>query len=161
MFYKCFNEDLTNRYGTKFDEKELYVANGDIRFGNDGNGFHVCKNLEDTLRFFDAFNKEVKIAKVNCFGRHCKVDDEYNEYYNMYSYQYMYIENVLTREEILRYVLKLPYNRAIRFISSIKLTTEEIDLIKMKFYKDKLVLDYIKYYQENDKEVFKRKLYLN
>ncbi len=57
--YKCFNSDLTNRYGSKFEVGKTYHAKGDIKFGNNGNGFHMCKNMEDTLRYFDAFNDNV------------------------------------------------------------------------------------------------------
>ena len=64
-----FNDDLTNRYGTKFEVGKTYHANGDIKFGNDGNGFHMCKNIEDTLRYFDAFNDNIRIClKVNFYS---------------------------------------------------------------------------------------------
>ena len=53
--YKCFNENLTNRYNTKFEIGKIYHVNGNIKFGNNGNGFHICKNLEDTLRYFNSF----------------------------------------------------------------------------------------------------------
>ena len=59
--YKCFNENLINRYGTKFEIGKIYHANGNIKFGNKGNGFHLCKNLEDTLRYFKSFNYKINI----------------------------------------------------------------------------------------------------
>ena len=159
MYYKCFNKNLTNVYGYKFNDKTLYHVQGDIKFGSSGNGFHVCKRLEDTLRFFDGFHENIEIARVNCFGKHEKIDDDYNEYFDMYVFEFMYIEKILTREEIIKYALKLPYNRVTRFISSIKLTEEEIELFKNKFSKELEVINTIKYYQENDKDAFKRRLY--
>ena len=44
--YKCFNKDLTNRYGRKMNVGEKYTANGAVNFGNVGHGFHFCKNIE-------------------------------------------------------------------------------------------------------------------
>lgn len=96
--YKCFNDDLTNRYGTKFEVGKTYHANGDIKFGNDGNGFHMCKNIEDTLRYFDAFNDNIRICLVYGFGEFNEYDDEYNGYYDMYSYEYLTILKELSRE---------------------------------------------------------------
>ncbi len=66
--YKCFYEGLVNLYGKKFEVGESYSNNGDVTFGNDGHGFHMCKRLEDTLRFFDTFNKEVDICEVVGYG---------------------------------------------------------------------------------------------
>ena len=50
--YKCFNSDMTNRYGKKFELGKVYSTDGKVKFGNSGNGFHFCKNIEDTLRYF-------------------------------------------------------------------------------------------------------------
>ena len=47
--YKCFNEDLTNSYGKKFAIGQIYITTGALKFGNNGNGFHLCKNIEDIL----------------------------------------------------------------------------------------------------------------
>ena len=80
--YKCFNEDLTNRYGAEFKVGKTYHVSGNIKFGNDGNGFHMCKNMEDTLRYFDAFNGNVRICLVYGFGKSNKYNDEYNGFYD-------------------------------------------------------------------------------
>ena len=61
--YKCFNEDLTNRYGFKFEVGNTYKVDGIIKFGIDGNGFHMCERLEDTLRYFDAMNLDVSVCE--------------------------------------------------------------------------------------------------
>jgi len=47
--------------------------------------------------------------------------------------------------------------RAERFIQTLSMTPEEVNLFKEKFKNNKELLDYIAYYQEQDKEVFNRK----
>lgn len=153
--YKCFNDDLTNRYGTKFEVGKTYHANGDIKFGNDGNGFHMCKNIEDTLRYFDAFNDNIRICLVYGFGEFNEYDDEYNGYYDMYSYEYLTILKELSREEIINYALNICEYRLKRFISLYKLNIDEIELFKSKFYNNDNILKCIKYYQENNEDVYK------
>lgn len=156
--YKCFNKGLVNRYGVKFEIGKTYHAVGQIKYGNDGKGFHMCKNLEDTLRFFDAINGEIDICKVTGFGKLHKNDDNYNDFYDMYACEYLTIDELLTREEIIEYGLKLNEISVKRFISLIHLTDEEIALFKEKYQKNETVLNYIAYYQEGDKEVFNRKI---
>ena len=156
--YKCFNKGLTNRYGKKFEVGTLYHCDKDIKFGNNGHGFHMCKNLEDTLRYFDAMNEEIDICKVICNGEIDHYNDEYNGYYDMYAAEYMFIEKILSREEIISYALNLTDYQIKRFISLFKLTDEEKKLFIDKFNVFPDVLDYIAYYQNNDKEVFKRRI---
>lgn len=156
--YKCFNKDLTNRYGQKFEVGVLYHCNKDIKFGNDGHGFHMCVHLEDTLRYFDAMNDEVNICKVNCYGKKELYEDNYYGYYDMYATEYMVIEKILTREEIIFYALGLEEDRLTRFISLFKLTEKEKQLFLDKFSRCQNVLDYIAYYQNDDKEVFKKRI---
>ena len=159
--YKCFNKDLTNRYGSKFEVGKLYHAKNTIKFGVDGNGFHMCHNLEDTLRFFDTWKNEVTICKVIGFGEYVKRSDDYNEYYDMYACEYMYINEILTREEILNYALELGEVKILRFISLYKLTTEEKDIIAKVYQNYQQVLDYLEYYQNNKKDTFTKKLIPN
>lgn len=153
--YKCFNEDMTNRYGKKFEECNIYFANGEIKFGNSGNGFHFCKNLEDTLRYFD-MEKKFQICKVRGFGNIVSCDDEYNGYYEMYASEKIFVEKILSHEEIITYALNLNDIRAERFVSQFPLTKEEIDYFKEKFYNCPNVLEAIQYYQEKDLDTYKR-----
>lgn len=155
--YKCFNKGLTNRYGKKFELMHLYHADGEIKFGNNGNGFHICKNLEDTLRYFDAMNEEVDICYVECFGNCDKRDDEYYGYYDMYAVEYLFLTKLLTREDILNYALKLDEFRICRLVSLYKFTPEEIKILRDKFKANLHIQDFISYYQCNDKDVFTRK----
>ena len=154
--YKCFNKGLVNRYGILFEVGKTYHADGEILFGNDGNGFHVCKNLEDTLRYFDAMNGEVDIALVRCYGKYAQYEDEYNGYYDMYAFEYMTILKVLSHDEIIEYALRLTDNEVKRFISGYRLTPQEIAIFKDKFSKYQQVLNTISYYQEGDIEAFNK-----
>ena len=158
--YKCFKKDLVNNYGVKFQEGKTYHAEGEIIFGIEGNGFHMCERLEDTLRFFDTFKESIDICKVIGHGRMIKRDDEYNGYYDMYACEYIDIVKKMTREEIIFYGLNLIDIRLIRFISLYKLTDFEKELFKEKFKNNELIYQYINYYQENKKDAFVRKLEL-
>lgn len=152
--YKCFYSGLINRYGIRFDIGKTYYTNGEIKYGNKGNGFHMCSNLEDTLRYFDAFYDYVDICLVEGYGKTDCFEDEYNGYYDMYACEYLRIIKVLTREEIIDYALNLNEMRVKRFISQFKLNKEEIELFKNKFSKYPDVLNCIAYYQENKKDVY-------
>ena len=152
--YKCFNKDLTNRYGNKFEIGKIYEKGENIKFGNDGHGFHFCKNLEDTLRYFPANEEEIAICYVRGFGNINTYEDEYYGYYDMYVSQKIEIIKKLTREEIINYALNLYSERAIRFIQLFKLNSEEIKLFKEKFKNDINVIKAILYYQLNDKDVY-------
>ena len=67
--FKVFDYGLINRYGFKYELNKTYHTDGELRFGIDGNGFHMCKNIEDTLRYFDAFNDNIRIClKVNFYS---------------------------------------------------------------------------------------------
>ena len=63
--YKAFNEDFTNRYNRVFKEDKSYHTDGEISFGLNGKGFHFCKRLEDTLRYFDTFENSIVIDIIN------------------------------------------------------------------------------------------------
>lgn len=152
--YKCFNKGLKNRYGDSFEIGITYHATGEIKFGNNGNGFHMCLNLEDTLRYFDGMNDEIEICEVYGFGEMKEHSDDYNEYYNLYATEYMFINRILTREEIINEMLKVDIHRAKRFIMGFRLTKDEIELFKSKFKNEKMIYDAIEYYQKNDKKVY-------
>lgn len=153
--YKCFNSDMTNRYGEKFELGKVYSASGKVRFGNNGNGFHFCKNIEDTLRYFDAKDDEVKICIVRGFGEYAIEEDDYNGYYDMFSIENIEIMKILSREEIIHIALNLNEIRVCRFIQCFKLNNDEIELFKEKFNKNRSVHDYIEYYQIGNKDAFK------
>ena len=153
--YKCFNKGLTNRYGIKYEVGKEYHCDKEIKFGNNGHGFHVCKRLEDTLKFFD---KDIDIAYVKCYGTYDKIkenkENDYNDNYDMYAFEYMVIEKILTREDIILYALNLNEERIKKFLMYFKLTSAEKNIFKEKFKNCQYMLNFIAYYQEDDKEAF-------
>lgn len=156
--YKAFNSDLTNRYGIKFEIGKIYLSSGAIRFGNNGNGFHLCKNIEDTFRFFDPEKMTIcRVIGSGNFLENNRQEDEYYGFSDMYAVEKLQVLKKLTRMEIIQEGLKLNELRAHRFVSSFPLTEEEIILFKEKFKDSIKVIDAIAYYQENDKEIYWRK----
>ncbi len=153
--YKLFNKGLSNRYGQKFILNKLYKTNGPIKWGH--NGFHLCHFPEDCFRFFD-MAKETDLTIVKGSGEINYYDDEYNGYYDMAVCENMQILKILEREEIIKLGLNLPFYRLTRFLSTIKLDSKEINLFKEKFYNNEEIMDYIAYYQENDKEAFVKRM---
>lgn len=154
--YKCFNKDMTNRYGRKMKVGDVYIANGKVKVGNNDHGFHFCKNLEDTFRYFDAMNDDVMICLVRGFGNIDEYSDEYNGYYNIYASEHIEILKILSREEIIAYGLNLFYFRACRFIQGYKLNNDEIEIFKEKYKNYNSVLKYIEYYQLGNTDAFKK-----
>ncbi len=162
--YKCFKNDLVNNYGIKFNVGKKYSTDGIIKFGLRGNGYHLCKNLEDTFRYFDTFHTPVNVCLVEGRGNIDEYCDEYYGYYDMYSVEQLEILRKLSRDEIINYGLNLNELRAIRFVSSFKLTEDEIKLFEKKYALNREVINAIKYYQKGDKAVYelecaKRKIY--
>lgn len=152
--YKCFNKDLINRYGKKFEVGKIYIATGALKFGDNGNGFHLCKYMEDTFKFFDTTKKDICVCKVTGSGKFIKYDDTNYDYFDMYCVEKLKIEKELSREEIIEEGLNSGFMRAKRFVSTLSLTSEEIELFKQKYQNELLVLNAVFYYQENDKNVY-------
>lgn len=150
--YKSFNADMTNRYGMKFEVGKIYTVPGPIKFGNNGNGFHMCKNMEDTFRYFDSTN--IAVCEVNGFGKNQKYEDEYYGFYDMYAVEKIEILKLLKRKEILEYMLELYPERVVRFIQLFKLYDDEIKLFEEKFRNESSVIKYIDYYQKGKCDVW-------
>ena len=134
--YKEFNDDMTNRYKMKFEVGKLYIAKGIISFGNDGNGFHMCKRIEDTLRYYDAFNQKICLCKVIGSDDFASYYDDYYGYYDLYTFEKLYISKKLTYEDILDEVFKMDLKKS---------------------YKSEKLEAYIEYYQENNKDAFTKR----
>ena len=154
--YKAFNKDLTNRYGSEFVEGTTYRVEGELKFGNNGNGFHFCKRLEDTLRYFPGMEEAIDIAEVTSLEDNAEKYDEYNGYYDLYAARALRIDRILPREEIIEMFLNKSEERVIRFVSGYKLTPEEIEMFKLRYCDEPRIIMAIQYYQEEDKEVYKR-----
>ncbi len=154
--YKAFNEDMTNRYGMKFEEGETYFVTGEAVFGVNGNGFHFCQNIEDTFRYFDP--EKCKIAKVTGSGDIASYSDEYNGYYDMYSSTVIRIDRILKREEILKAVLDKGDISIRRFLQTgFSLTEDEISQFEVRIGKNKSTKAYLDFYARNDKDAFSLK----
>lgn len=152
--YKAFDYDLVNRYGTKFELNVEYSLSGELKFGNDGNGFHFCTNLEDTLRYVDGSN--AIIVMVEALGNLKKYDDEYNGYYDMFVTDKIKLVKILTKNEIFSYTCNLPNYRLIRMIRDYRQFTElELLYLENKYQNNFDVMRAIRYYQRNDLDAYK------
>lgn len=147
--YKCFNKDMTNRYGNKFEIGHTYSVSGEIKFGNSGNGFHFCTNFEDCFRYFSTFDEEISLCLVKGYGNISCYNDEYYGFYDMFCSSNIEIIKEISREEIIQMALHLNEIRICRFIQLFKLNNNEKNMILEKFKKNKNVLFYMNYYQDN------------
>lgn len=157
--YKCFKENLQNRYGFSFQVGQIYVASGSIRFGTEGNGFHMCKNMEDTFRYFDTQNGQFSICQVKGSGMVHEWADEYNGYYDMYAVERLEILRQLTRSDMIDYLFDRSLGglfKILRFVQAFPLERSEIDSLKALYRGDNLVLQAIAYYQEGDKQAYEK-----
>ena len=157
--YKCFDKGLINKYGKKFSVGKIYIIPGTIKFGI--NGFHLCKRIEDTFRYFECFENEIDVCLVKGSGEIIESYDDYYGYYDMYSVQNLEILKRLSREEIINEGLNMCDLRAERFVSTFRLTEEEVNIFKETFKTNLSVLHAIAYYQEGDKQVYERKYKIN
>ena len=153
--YKAFNKNQTNRYGIPFEEGVTYSVDGEISFGNTGNGFHMCTHLSDVFRYFDAIEDEILVAKVVGRGDRREYNDEYEGYYDMYACREMYIERFLSREEIISRMLSAIEPDVIKFLKTFRLTGDEKVRFLRKFRGNQRVLEHILYYQYGREDVFR------
>ncbi len=154
--YKVFNKGLVNNYGMHFLEHQDYQVDKrkqEIKYGLDGYGFHFVKRLEDGLRYFDSFNKDVDIAKVVALGDVKESFDDYYGYYDLYVTDHIFIDHVLTREEIIDYIKGTSIMQIERFVANYKLTDKEIATILKDYPCDK-VKNAINYYQYKDYKTY-------
>ena len=150
--FKAFDDDLINRYGQKFELEKEYILDGEIKFGS--RGFHFCTNLEDTLRYVDGTSAIITI--VESLGNLQKYDDEYNGYYDMFVTNKIKIIKVLTKEDILKYMFKLPEFRIIRLISLyFQFSEDDLQMLEMLYLNNDNVMKAIRYYQRNELDAYK------
>lgn len=156
--FKAFNSNMENQYGMKFEEGKTYSIPEDMNLtkGPLGTGFHYTPYLEDTLRYVDGMSKDIYIARITAKKEIITFDDEYNGYYDISATRELTIEHILTRKEIINYMLHRPIPAIIRFIGGFKLTKEEIAIIKENFNNNLNLSLAIEYYQKNNKEVYNK-----
>lgn len=155
--YKAFNQDKKNRYGVPFKEGTSYSIDGVIKFGNFGNGYHMCKNLCDVFRYVDN-SLGVCVAKVTGSGDYVKYDDEYYGYYDMYAMQKIRIDKFLTREEIIDKMLKADEISVMKFLMFFHLTEEEKILFVRKWRDSQKMMEAILYYQYGIHDIYEKKM---
>lgn len=152
--YKAFNIDATNRYGKPFTEGETYCVDGEIKFGNNGNGFHMCTVLSDVFRYVNADEEDVLVAEVTGRGQYDKFDDTYYGYYDMYSFEEITINKFLSRNEVIEKMLMSPSHEVLKFLMTFKLNENEKIIFARKFRGDLKVIKALLYYQFGCTEVY-------
>lgn len=155
--YKAFSKGLINSYDVSFEVGKGYHVDGDIKFGTTGNGFHFCKNMEDTLRYVNGIDEEIEICEVVGSGTIVEFEDDYYGYYDMYACSDLYIEKILTREEIMDMAHHMNEIGLHRLFMGYKLTKEELETLRklIKPYQKHLEKT-ISYFQLGDKDVYNR-----
>ena len=153
--YKAFNCDATNRYGMPFTEGQTYRVEGEISFGNRGNGFHMCTALSDVFRYVNATEEDVLVAEVTGRGDYAKIDDNYYGYYDMYAFREITIDRFLTRDEIIQKMLDSSKHQVNKFLSTCKLRESEAIKFARKFRNDFDVIKTLLYYHFGYPEIYK------
>lgn len=151
--YKVFYDGLINRYGYQFELGREYRVEGQVQWGNHGNGFHMCSNPEDCFRYFDRYD-DIVLTKVRGFGHMYSVDDEYFGYYDMYVCEGMEVLYVYSRDEVIDMMLKLDKDGIERFLITNGLSDLELKMFKEFYKNNEDILDCISYYQEGKKDTF-------
>lgn len=155
--YKAFNKDATNRYGKPFTEGETYRVVGDIKFGNDGNGFHLCTALSDVFRYVNAIEEDVLVALVIGRGEMAHFDDNYYGYYDMYAVEEITIDRFLSREEIIDKMLTSPAHEVRKFLATCRLSEKEKVLFARKFRNDMETIKHLLYHHFGCTEIYQGK----
>ena len=153
--YKALFDGMLNQYNQKFELGCVYTDDNIEKNG----GFHFCKNLEDIF-IFPQFRNDVSIYKVCGSGKIIPYHNDYYDLYDVYAVEKIKIIQEISRNEIIKYYLSLDnvyqINRILRFIQLFSLYYDEIELFKIRYKDDMNILNYIAYYQEGDKDIFKR-----
>ena len=140
--FKCFNKGLKTRFGKKMELNKIYRVEETPIFKS--SGFHMCKNMEDTFRYFDCFKEEIDICKVIGYPEYTEYSDEYYGYYEMYSCQGIELVEKLTREQIIKISDEMYDSRFARFISLFPLNNEELLYFIEKYKNNKYILHELK-----------------
>ena len=150
--YKALNKGLVNRYGYKYELNRKYILNGELKWRE--NGFHFCTRPEDTLRYVDSWGSEIDVVEIEGSGELQLYEDDYYGYYDMYASTEIILKRIVPREELFRMIIDSNDDERVRrFVSSLELTSEEINTIRELYPR---VNDTIDYYQ-NEETILKLK----
>lgn len=156
--YKLLDEGFINEYGHTYEFNKKYYLNGSLRWNY--NGFHFCTNIEDTLRYRNKDKETFVIVEVFASGNivdGSNVENDYYGYESGYASSEIELIREVSREEMIDIVIKSKnVDRVTRLILSIPLTEEEINLIRDN-YNNRIVEQYIEYYQYDMKDAFHKR----
>lgn len=156
--YKAFNKDRTNRYGIPFEEGESYHIDGYLKFGNFGNGFHMCTELSDVFRYFPNDDEDIAVAEVTGYGDCFKYDDEYYGYYDMYVVSDIKIDKFMTRDDIIDRIFNDSEFNVRKFLATFRLNEKEKLLFLRRFLNSYDMCSFILYFQFGYKNVFEKNI---
>ncbi len=145
--YKAFN-NMKDYFGNTYEPG--------IEYGSKDNKFHYCGHIADVFRYYNGFDDNTIVCKVEGSGEIYKYDDEVYDYLDMYESSNLKVLKPLSREEILETAFNDGVMSTLRLISSYKLTDEEINTILDRYCYEPSVKNYINYYQKNDEKAFTR-----
>ena len=111
--YKRLNMDMTSKYGDMQYELNMpYYLKGELKICN--NGYHLCKNILDTIRFYDSENSklfEVEYNADNCIEAKYKLCSDYikiireisQEEYHDYIKEYIKNNDIINKHWSVKY----------------------------------------------------------
>ncbi len=133
----------------------VYSVERKICFGRNENGYHFCKNFEDSLKYLEVLTRDFKLAKVRAFGDIKESFDRYNGVYDIYVASSLEILAYLTEDEIFSMALQLSSIQIKRFLQFYPLNGLEKERFKQEYKMLELgVMQNFDYYQENKKDAF-------
>ena len=151
--FKAFNKGLITNQGDKLKLNKIYEIKGTPIFRR--KGYHICENLEDTLRFFDCEN--IDICRVIGYPEYAVYWDDYNESGKMYSCQKIQLTHILTEKEIIEEAKKMNQFRFYTFSAFYPLKEEQIKYFLEKYIDNNWILSNL-IYRYYDEEIFERKI---
>ena len=149
---------LNNLFDNDIFQEEFFHPSSVLLSNNLKSDIRYAENLEDSLHNTNSMKEKVLIAEVETINENDLVT--YQRDYatgNLYLTDSLVILRFLSRKKIIDMFLNMDSTiRVKNFVSNYKLTPSEISMFKNQFFNNPEVLDAILYYQENDKDVYKR-----
>ncbi len=149
--FKAFNKGLITRQGNKLELYKLYEIKEEPLFMS--RGYHMCKCIEDTLRYFDC--NDIDICEVEGYPKYEEYIDEYAGSEEMYSCQKILLTKLLTKEEIIEEAKQMNMFRFAKFLLFYPLTLEQQKYFMEKYINDNWILSKL-IYRFLDNEIYKK-----